>query len=109
MSEETTFIPEPEEDDEDDGLLEMIDENGTVTTVRIEATIELDGRTYLALSEPPEDEDDEDAEVGVSFAELIDEDAEDPEEALRPVSDPALMDTLFARFIEMVEAEEEEE
>ena len=59
MSDELNNIPQDENNDED--IVELIDENGEKTLFEHLATLEYKGESYLALCDP--DADDEDLEV----------------------------------------------
>ncbi len=81
---------------EEDDLVELIDENGESTVFEHLATIEFEGESYLALSDPESQEDD--LEV---FILKIDQDDEGND--VYTVPDDDIADAVFARLVEMTE------
>ena len=88
--------PNPDADEEND-LVELVDENGETTVFEHLATLGYEGESYLALSDPESDEED-DLEVFILKIEQ-NENGED----VYTVPDDAVADAVFARLIEMTE------
>ena len=87
---------------EEDDLVELIDENGESTVFEHLATIEFEGESYLALSDPESQEDD--LEV---FILKIDQDDEGND--VYTVPDDDIADAVFARLVEMTEGLDQED
>ncbi len=87
---------------EEDDLVELIDENGESTVFEHLATIEFEGESYLALSDPESQEDD--LEV---FILKIDQDDEGND--VYTVPDDDIADAVFARLVEMTEDLDQED
>lgn len=87
---------------EEDDLVELIDENGESTVFEHLATIEFEGESYLALSDPESQEDD--LEV---FILKIDQDDEGND--VYTVPDDDIADAVFARLVEMTEDPDQED
>ena len=83
----------PETDDENE-LVELVDENGETTVFEHLATLEFEGESYLALSDPESDK--EDLEVFILKIEQ-DEDGND----VYTVPDDNVADAVFARLVEL--------
>ena len=81
---------------EEDDFVELIDENGESTVFEHLATLEYEGESYLALSDPESQE--EDVEVFILKIEQ-DDDGND----VYTVPDDAVADAVFARLVEMTE------
>ena len=94
MSDELNNIPQ-EENNEDD-IVELIDENGEKTVFEHLATLEYEGESYIALCDPESDEDD--LEVFILKIEQ-DENGED----VYNVPDDDVADAVFAKLVEMTE------
>ena len=84
------------ESDEENEIVELIDENGESTVFEHLATIEYEGETYLALSDPESQE--EDLEV---FILKIDQD-ENGEDVYN-VPDDDIADAVFAKLVQLTE------
>ena len=90
--------------DEEDGIIEMIDEDDKVVRFEMMGRFEYDGTDYLALV--PADEGDEDTdEIEVVFMEVCLDDNE--EEIYELVEDEELNDALLAELTELMDAEDE--
>ena len=81
---------------EEDNFVELIDENGESTVFEHLATLEYEGESYLALSDPESQE--EDVEVFILKIEQ-DDDGND----VYTVPDDDVADAVFARLVEMTE------
>ena len=81
---------------EEDDYVELIDENGESTVFEHLATLEYEGESYLALSDPESQE--EDVEVFILKIEQ-DDDGND----VYTVPDDDVADAVFARLVEMTE------
>lgn len=81
---------------EEDDFVELIDENGESTVFEHLATLEYEGESYLALSDPESQE--EDVEVFILKIEQ-DDDGND----VYTVPDDDVADAVFARLVEMTE------
>ena len=90
------------ESDEENDIVELIDENGESTVFEHLATIEFEGETYLALSDPESQE--EDLEV---FILKIDQDEDGND--IYTVPDDETADAVFARLVEMTEDFDQED
>ena len=88
--------------DEDDGLIELVDEEGETQVFELMGSFELDGQQYLAVADPTEEEDPESMEV---FILKIVED-EDGNDTYVTVEDEEA-DKAFNHFLTLVDAEEE--
>ena len=87
-----------EEDYENDGLIELTDDEGNSVSFELLATLNYDGKDYLALS--PADEDEDGEETSVLFMEVV-EDGED--EYYEAVEEDELLDRLFDKLGELME------
>ena len=96
MSEEWT------EEELDDGIVELIDENGETQRYYHLGTMEHKGENYVFF-EPCDEEDDDEGTVMVFR--LGDEESDE----LFPIEDDELLDEVFAAFMAKMEEEEEEE
>lgn len=99
MSDELNLTPE-EEDNEDD-LVELIDENGEKSVFEHLATLEYKGESYLALCDPEADE--EDLEV---FILKIDQDENG--EDVYTVPDDDVADAVFEQLVKLTDSMGEE-
>ena len=91
----------PDEFNEEDNLVELIDENGESTVFEHLATLEYEGESYLALCDPESEE--EDLEV---FILKIDRD-ENGEDVYN-VPDDDVADAVFAKLMELTDGMDEE-
>ncbi len=91
----------PDEFNEEDNLVELIDENGESTVFEHLATLEYEGESYLALCDPESKE--EDLEV---FILKIDRD-ENGEDVYN-VPDDDVADAVFAKLMELTDGMDEE-
>ena len=89
---------------EENHIIELIDEAGEAVSFEHLATIEYEGAYYIALTEVPEEEDDEACEVIIM---KIDQDDEG-NECYVQVEDEAEQQTVFDKFLALMEEEEEE-
>ena len=96
MADEKNRIPDSENSEENDDLVELIDENGEHTVFEHLATLEYEGESYLALCDPEADEDD--LEV---FILKIDRDEDGNDVYNVPEDDVA--DAVFAKLLEMTD------
>ena len=87
----------PENNTENDELVELIDENGEKTVFEHLATLEYKGESYLALCDPEADEDD--LEVFILKIEQ-DEYGED----VYTVPDDDVADAVFDQLVKMTES-----
>ena len=87
----------PENNTENDELVELIDENGEKTVFEHLATLEYKGESYLALCDPEADEDD--LEVFILKIEQ-DENGED----VYTVPDDDVADAVFDQLVKMTES-----
>ena len=94
MSDELNLTPE--EEDNEDELVELIDENGEKSVFEHLATLEYKGESYLALCDPEADE--EDLEV---FILKIDQDENG--EDVYTVPDDDVSDAVFQQLVDMTE------
>jgi len=99
MSDEKDFMPE--ENEEENDLVELIDENGEHTVFEHLATLEYEGESYLALCDPESDEDD--LEVFILKIEQ-DEDGND----VYNVPDDDVADAVFEKLVKLTEDLDEE-
>jgi len=99
MSDEKNFMPE--ENEEENDLVELIDENGEHTVFEHLATLEYEGESYLALCDPESDEDD--LEVFILKIEQ-DEDGND----VYNVPDDDVADAVFEKLVKLTEDLDEE-
>ena len=90
----------PDEFNEEDNLVELIDENGESTVFEHLATLEYEGESYLALCDPESEE--EDLEV---FILKIDRD-ENGEDVYN-VPDDDVADAVFAKLMELTDGMDE--
>lgn len=95
MADETVFN---NEENEDDGYITLIDDNGESTRFDHLATVEYEGDFYLILSDPDTAED-EDQEV---FILKIGED-EEGNEIYTALEDDDLADKVFEVFTQMLD------
>jgi len=91
--------PIPEE--EDDGLVELIDENGEHTVFEHLATIEYEGSSYLALSDPEADEEDLEVFILIIYKHNTAYDVYN-------VPEDDVADAVFAKLVEMTEDPDQE-
>lgn len=94
MSDENVIMPE--ENDEENDLVELIDENGEHTVFEHLATLEYEGESYLALCDPESDEDD--LEVFILKIEQ-DEDGND----VYNVPEDDVADAVFEKLVKLSE------
>ena len=99
MSDELNNIPQDENNDED--IVELIDENGEKTLFEHLATLEYKGESYLALCDP--DADEEDLAV---FILKIDQDENG--EDVYTVPDDDVADAVFEQLVKLSDSMEEE-
>lgn len=92
---------------EDNHIIELVDENGETVSFEHLATIEHEGGYYIALMLLDEDhhEDDDEGEVVIM---KIEED-ENGQECYVYVEDEALQQTVFEKFLELMDEEEEDD
>ena len=100
-----------EELEDDFDIIELMDETGTPVRMCLMTVISHEGNDYVALvAEDALSSDDE--ETDVTFMQIIEQEEgaqeSEDDEWLRPIEDEALLDALFALFLEWVEAQEEE-
>ena len=93
-------------ENEDNGLIELVDEDGNSETFELLASFDMDGKPYLAVADTEEEEEDPES-VEVLFLRI--EEDEDGNDVYVPVDDDAEADAAFASFMELVDAEEDEE
>lgn len=94
MSDENVIMPE--ENEEENDLVELIDENGEHTVFEHLATLEYEGESYLALCDPESDEDD--LEVFILKIEQ-DEDGND----VYNVPEDDVADAVFEKLVKLSE------
>lgn len=94
MSDENVIMPE--ENGEENDLVELIDENGEHTVFEHLATLEYEGESYLALCDPESDEDD--LEVFILKIEQ-DEDGND----VYNVPEDDVADAVFEKLVKLSE------
>lgn len=94
-----------DEENEDNGLIELVDEEGNSETFELLASFSMDDRQYLAVSDTTEEEDPESVEV--LFLRI--EEDEEGNDVYVPVDDDAESDAAFAFFMDLVDAEEDGE
>ena len=82
----------PEETEEDDGIVVLLDDEGNECSFEHLDTFELNGEVYVVLLPA----DDEDADEVLIFRTGAYEDSD--EEALFPIEDPAELDMAFEEF-----------
>lgn len=99
MSDELNLTPE--EEDNEDELVELIDENGEKSVFEHLATLEYKGESYLALCDPEADE--EDLEV---FILKIDQDENG--EDVYTVPDDDVADAVFEQLVKLTDSMGEE-
>ncbi len=97
---DSRMIP-PSDNNEEDELIEMIDEDGNPVVFEHLATLEYNGESYLALSDPESDEE----ELSVIIMKIAqDENGEDiyvqPEESEE--------EAVFEAFLQMIDDMEED-
>ncbi len=98
---DSRMIPPENNSDDEDELIEMIDEDGNPAVFEHLATLEYNGESYLALSDPESDEE----ELSVIIMKIaLDEDGNDiyvqPEESEE--------EAVFEAFLQMIDDMEED-
>ena len=96
MADDTSKNLLPDENDEDNDLVELIDENGKHTVFEHLATLEYEGESYLALCDPDAEEDD--LEVFILKIEQ-DENGDD----VYNVPEDDVADAVFAKLVQLSE------
>jgi uncharacterized protein YrzB (UPF0473 family) len=79
----------------------LTDENGDEFELELLSTLELNDEIYMAFA--PTDVSDDDEEIGIVILQSVEE--EDGEEVLVTVDDEALLEKVYARFMEQMEAD----
>lgn len=86
-----------------ENIIELIDdETGDTVQFMHLATIEHEDALYIAVTEADADEDEE---CGVFFMQIIEEDGED---SYTPVEDEEMQETLFSKFLALMEEADDE-
>ena len=88
----------------ENNLLELIDENGDTVTFEMVASLEREGKEYLALMLPDEDEESEEAEIVFMQVEIDEND----QDSYVSVEDEELQAQLFDQLLELMDQEDEE-
>ena len=101
MMDEENMELDPEE--EMDEIIELVDEEGNTETFELLASFVMDDVNYLALTPEAMDESDEEVEVVIMRTETDGE----GNDTYIPVTDEQEADAAFARFMELIETEEE--
>lgn len=100
-------IVNPAEPEEEDNIVELTDEDGCVVRFEYITTVDYEGDNYVVLmpldEEHPEDEQEEEAEVVI----LKIEQDENGEDTYVTVDDEDVNQTVFERFLAMLEEEDE--
>ena len=110
MADEKELNPneEIEEEDEelDDGIVELTDEEGNPVKFQHLATVEYEGEYYLALLplDAEENSDDESEEVLLL---KIEHDETNDEDYYATIEDDAVSDAVFAKFLELMQEEDD--
>jgi uncharacterized protein YrzB (UPF0473 family) len=86
-----------------DDFITITDEDGTNYELEVLSTLDYDGSTYLALV-PADADDDENADLEVSFLKVVEEDGE---EILCTIDDEDELEKVYGLFIEQSYEEEE--
>ena len=95
----------PQEDELPEGIIELTDEDGVTTQFEYLTTIDHEGELYVVLMvAQDEEQDDEDGEVLIL---KIEKDPETDEDIYVSVDDDAISQTVFDKFMEMVDEEDE--
>lgn len=94
----------PEEMEEDDAIVELVDEDGEVLPFEHLATVEMNDTYYAILAPVDEDEDAEEQEVVVMRIGTDD----NGEDLLEAIEDEDEMQAAFDAFLAMVDEEEGE-
>ena len=107
-AENTKQSEESAMDEQQNGLVELVDEEGSPAQFRHLMTLEHEGESYVLLCDAEEEEgDDEDEEIESEVYILrIDRD-ESGEDCYVTVEDEALLDEVFDKFIELAGQEED--
>lgn len=95
----------PEEEEEDD-IIELTDDDGNTVRFNYLTTIDYEGELYVLVTEDDGNEDSEEADVVIL---KIEKDAETQEDIYVTVDDEQVGDAVFAKFMDMLNDEEDEE
>lgn len=96
--------PMDPEQEEEDGLIELVDEDGNSQTFEWLASFPMDDVQYIAVAEQTEEEEPE--EVQVLFLRI--EQDEEGNDVYVPVDDDAEADRVYECFLQVIESEEDE-
>lgn len=95
----------PEEEEEDD-IIELTDDEGNTVRFNYLTTIDYEGELYVLVTEDDGNDDSEEADVVIL---KIEKDEETQEDIYVTVDDEAIGDAVFAKFMDMLNDEEDEE
>lgn len=95
----------PEEEEEDD-IIELTDDEGNTVRFDYLTTIDYEGELYVLVTEDDGNDDSEEADVVIL---KIEKDEETQEDIYVTVDDEAIGDAVFAKFMDMLNDEEDEE
>ena len=91
--------------EEDDDLVELISEDGESIVMEHLATLEYDGKTFLALTTPMEEDDDEVEEIEIVIMK-IEQDENGEDIYIRPDEDEE--EAVFEKLMEILDEEDGE-
>ena len=95
----------PEEEEEDD-IIELTDDEGNTVRFNYLTTIDYEGELYVLVTEDDGNDDSEEADMVIL---KIEKDEETQEDIYVTVDDEAIGDAVFAKFMDMLNDEEDEE
>ena len=107
QSQQRTEETQMSENENMENIIELVDEEGNTVSFELLASLERDGKEYIALMVPEDESDAEEDEGEVIFM-LVEQD-ENGEDSYVGVEDEELQSALFDQFLQLMEDMEDED